>query len=211
MAIIDSANLSTDADGGIPSGDDSGTVPPASGPLDPNAEPKRKRGRPSNADKAARSSGGSADTSGTATRGSTQAGSYEKAQGKATGKKSLDISGYGLQIQGFHALAAIALKNPLIEISKTEADSLASALADVMKQYSINVSPAVMAWVKLATVSAAVYGPKVVATIAIKKAQAPQRQVQQAPASNAPVAQQQQGPVIGVPPVGAQPSKMSFG
>ena len=108
-------------------------------------------------------------------------------------------------------MAAVALKNPLIEISRTEADSLAMALSDVMKQYTINVSPTAMAWAKLIGVSAAVYGPKLMLTAAAKattrnaqQSSAPQRPAQSSNApGNAPI-------VVGIPPTGAQPGKMVF-
>lgn len=87
-------------------------------------------------------------------------------------------------------MAAVALKNPIIEISRSQADQLAIALSDVMKQYSINVNPAALAWIKLIGISATIYGPKILLTNAIK---AEQRKTAQpapvaAPQSNAPSA-----------------------
>ena len=67
-------------------------------------------------------------------------------------------------------MASLVLKNPLIEINKSEAEKLASALANVAKHYDFKVNPAVMAWVQLIGVGAAVYGPRIALTMSVKKA-----------------------------------------
>jgi TRAP-type uncharacterized transport system fused permease subunit len=105
-----------------------------------------------------------------------------------------------LQLQGVHKLAALALKNPLLEISKDEAEKLATAMIGVMKYHSINVSPGTLAWIQLAGVSAAVYGPRVAIAMATRKAAKPEKAT-----ATGPVA-----PLGGVDFTGQEPGKMRF-
>lgn len=83
-------------------------------------------------------------------------------------------------------MAALVLKNPLVEISPAESQKLAAALANVAKHYDFKVNPAIMAWMQLVGVGAAVYGPRVAITIQAKKATR-QAQQQTAPSNVQPI------------------------
>jgi hypothetical protein len=111
----------------------------------------------------------------------------------------LAVGDFALQLQGVHKLAALALKNPLLEISKDEAEKLATAMIGVMKYHSINVSPGTLAWIQLAGVSAAVYGPRVAISMAARKTAKSEK------AAPGPVA-----PLGGVDFTGQEAGKMRF-
>jgi hypothetical protein len=70
----------------------------------------------------------------------------------------------------------------------------------VMKYHSINISPGTLAWIQLAGVSAAVYGPRVAIAMAARKAAKPEKA-----ATPGPVA-----PLGGMDFVGQEPGKMRF-
>ena len=113
------------------------------------AEFKRGRGRP-------RKDGSSA---GSDSPGASSAGqSTAKSTGKGGAK--LDVDLFAKQLVGWHAMLALATKNPIWIISEGEAKSLASALKDVMMMHSINIDPRTLAYVKLLGVIAMLYGPK---------------------------------------------------
>lgn len=135
-----------------------------SSPINPDTEPKRKRGRPAGTGKhqrAAAEAGTFADTgAGAGTR------SYEKSTVK---KSPLVVSELAVQLEALHKMGALVLKNPLVEISQPESVKLASALANVAKHYDFKINPAIMAWLQLVGVGAAIYGPRVAVTIATKK------------------------------------------
>lgn len=72
-------------------------------------------------------------------------------------------------------MAAKLLKNPLLEITENEAMTLAAALQDVMALHSINISPSMLAYLKLVGAVGMIYGPRIAlyqaAMAAQKKAQ----------------------------------------
>jgi hypothetical protein len=115
----------------------------------------------------------------------------------------LVVGDFAVQLQGIHKLASMALKNPLVEISKEESEKLAVAMQGVMKHHSINVSPVALAWLQLAGVSVVVYGPRVALTLAAKKAANPKPEKQAAQ----PTAPANMG---GVDFTGQQPGTMRF-
>jgi hypothetical protein len=57
-------------------------------------------------------------------------------------------------------MLAMVTKNPVWIIDEKAAESLATALMDVMSHHSININPATVSYMKLIGVCAAVYGPK---------------------------------------------------
>lgn len=73
-------------------------------------------------------------------------------------------------------MAARLFKNPMLEISESEATTLAAALQDVMALHSINVSPSTLAYIKLIGAVGMIYGPRIAiyqaAVAAQKKANA---------------------------------------
>lgn len=81
----------------------------------------------------------------------------------------LDAKLFATQLQGAHQLAALVLKNPGWALTDDESQSLAVAMLDVSKQYEFNINPRVVAWLKLATVSAMIYGPRVAFLMPAKK------------------------------------------
>lgn len=93
-------------------------------------------------------------------------------------------------LQAGHEVAALVLKNPIVKIDKSEADKLANGIQGVLKYHSINVSPAMLAWVQLIGAASFVYVPRVGLTIAAKKATQKAQQnnaaMQAGPQSNAP-------------------------
>lgn len=52
------------------------------------------------------------------------------------------------------------LKAPELALEKDEADSLAAAISEVEKHYSVSLSPETRAWLGLGAVCAMVYGPR---------------------------------------------------
>jgi len=75
-------------------------------------------------------------------------------------------------------VAALLLKAPALNLSPGESVKLAEAINDVLAQYSIALSPRVMAWLKLGAVGVVVYGPRAAAIVVTRKA--PERQPQTA-------------------------------
>jgi hypothetical protein len=63
-------------------------------------------------------------------------------------------------------------KIPMLEISLKEAESLALAVKNVLVHHKINISPSTLAYVQLIGVCLAVYGPRLMFVMAVKKAEA---------------------------------------
>lgn len=66
-------------------------------------------------------------------------------------------------------MLAMLTKNPALEISDKESDTLARSLKNVMDQYQLKPNPRTMAWVQLAATSAAIYGPRIAVIAASRK------------------------------------------
>lgn len=71
------------------------------------------------------------------------------------------MSGIEALLFSTHAILAAGLKVPEIALSKTEAETLAKATADVAKHYPTSISPKTIAWCNLATCVGLTYGPRV--------------------------------------------------
>lgn len=78
---------------------------------------------------------------------------------------------FARQIVGAHMMLARLLKNPLLEISQQEAESLTVALKNVMVHHNINISPQTVAYIQFIGVCLAIYGPRLAIIMAAKKAE----------------------------------------
>ena len=166
---IDAGNTIAESDdtskpigsGGNSEGNNVGDI----GPRNPADETQpRKRGRPAGSGKNQRAANGIE-------------GGATVDEKRPTPKKALDLSNLASSLEGVHAMAALVLKNPTVAISKLESEKLALALQNLSKHYNIAISPVLIAWVQLAGVSAAIYGPRIVLNIAASKANAAKQKV----------------------------------
>lgn len=110
---------------------------------------KRGRGRP-------RKDGGAGSSGNPAGDGGRKEGP------RASGPKALDVDLFAQQLMGMHLIAAKLLRAPELIIGPDEAKNLAKAVQNLMKHYSINVSPKTVALMQLAGVAAAVYAPRAI-------------------------------------------------
>lgn len=128
----------------------------------PGFEPPKKRGRPSNKDRAAREAAQAA-INGASGREETAKAAGEgskKAKAKSGEKLTIDQTKFAGQIQGLHIIAAKLTGQQLLLIDEKEAYALAEAIANVAKQYDIQVNPRVAAGLQLAATAAMIYAPR---------------------------------------------------
>lgn len=64
---------------------------------------------------------------------------------------------------GIHALLALNLKVPELEITQEEGDQFIKASQNVMRHYSVTTTQKTLDWIALFGVGASIYGPRVVA------------------------------------------------
>lgn len=77
---------------------------------------------------------------------------------------------FATQLVGVHkVLGMVTGYGNVMEITDQEADSMASAITDVLAQYKIKLNPKVVAWSNLAGICAAVYAPKIIMIAAHNK------------------------------------------
>lgn len=156
-ALPDNPNI---LDGGIdeqlPLIDGDGTP---GNPRDPAASVKRGRGRP-------RKDGSNGTDAGTRSNGNPSGG-------ESFGKKptKLDVELFATQIVGAHAILANLTKNPLLNISQKEAESLALAIKNLLVFHKISLSPSTVAYIQFIGACLAIYGPRLMIIVAAKKAQ----------------------------------------
>lgn len=91
----------------------------------------------------------------------------------------LDIETFGRQIVGAHAIAGLLLKSNIPVINDVQGKELAIAIRDLAAQYDIKPNPRTMAWLKMAGVSAMVYGPKIMLVAQQQKMEREKRHAQQ--------------------------------
>ena len=72
-----------------------------------------------------------------------------------------DTSNLAKTLQGLHAVIAMGLALPELMLTEDESKVQADAIAAVMAEYEIPVSPATQALVNLAFVSFAIYAPRI--------------------------------------------------
>lgn len=75
--------------------------------------------------------------------------------------KNLAVNTLADQLFGGHKILAMITKQPLLEISETEAKTLAAAIKNVAQYHSIKIDPKYAAYGQLLVGCAAVYGPKI--------------------------------------------------
>lgn len=124
---------------------------PAEQPDAPNSEPpKRKRGRPSDAERALKESLGvpGAET------GGAKRGPKPKAKGS-------DPSTLAKSLVGIHQLAAMVTQIPEAQLSEGEAQALAEAVIAVCNEYGLSIDGKTGAAMQLFGACAMVYGPRV--------------------------------------------------
>lgn len=127
---------------------------------------KRGRGRP-------RKDGGAGSS------GSASGDGGRKESPRASGPKaSLDVDLFAQQLVGMHMIAAKLLNAPELMIGPDEAKNLAKAIQNIMKHYSINVSPKTIAMMQFMGVAAAIYAPRAI-MIANRKGHEAQHKKQQ--------------------------------
>lgn len=122
-------------------------------PTEPSSEPpKRKRGRPSNAEAALRETLGApadAPASGGAKRGP-----------KPKSGKSSDPAVLAKSIAGIHQLGAMLLQIPELQLQEEEAKGLADAVTAVCEEYGLSIDGKTGAAMQLLGAAAMVYGPR---------------------------------------------------
>lgn len=129
-------------------------------PAPPPVAPAKKRGRPSNADKAARESGASTVEQiekGAATGGSTK-------PRKASNTKRVtkdDLSSLAKQLVGLHQLGAMLSGIPEIAIAEPEGAALATGIIAVCEEYDLSINGKTGAALQLLGACAMVYTPRV--------------------------------------------------
>jgi len=144
--------------------------------------PPRKRGRPSNADLAARAAQAGGPVAPSAAPSATPVPPDASMPGKRgpkpgrrkKGMSAEDQSNLSRQIIGLHQIAAMATGIPELQVGEKEAELLASALANVSAEYGLSLSGKTGATLQLLGVAAMVYLPRLSALkarVAAKKAQ----------------------------------------
>lgn len=68
-------------------------------------------------------------------------------------------------LSGIHSILAVVSRDDLWELSDDETKMLAEALGNVQDQYDISLDPKTQAWLELAGVASAIYGPRVAAKV----------------------------------------------
>lgn len=135
-----------------------GSGSPRARESEPARSRKRKRGRPRAAKPAAESGAASA--------------SAERPKTKSLAVKGVDPATVAKNIAFAHSIAALRLGLPALALSDAEARKLADAVLELIALYDIQLSARMVAWLQLAGVGAAVYGPRAVAIVASRGARA---------------------------------------
>lgn len=127
--------------------------PQAEAAQSPQTPPKRRRGRPSNAERAARTGKPAEQT--------VPPSSSSTPPKKKPRTSSADATAaLAQQVQGLHQLAALALGIPELQIAPNEAQLLAGALDNVAQQYGLELGGKSGAVLQLAAACAAIYVPR---------------------------------------------------
>lgn len=136
---------------------------------DPTAPAPKKRGRKSNAERAAMAaeqieSGGAAPKTAAKKTGS--------------GRKSYqpsDIAAMSKQLQGLHQMAAIISGIPVLQIRPDEGDMLAAAIVNVSEQYDLSIDGKTGALIQILGAAAMIYVPRFGMVMAMSKQAKAQR------------------------------------
>lgn len=76
---------------------------------------------------------------------------------------------------GIHSILAVVSRDDIWELTDDECKTLAQALGNVQDQYNISIDPKMAAWLELAGVGAAIYGPRVAAKVMMSARNAPKQ------------------------------------
>lgn len=127
-------------------------IPPALEPEVSGEQPKRKRGRPSNAEKVIHEAIAGGDTP--------AANKPGPKPNKKAGGKAADPALLGKQLVGIHALAAMFTQIPELQLSEQEGEQLGAAIINVCDQYSLSVDGKTGAAIQLLAAAAMIYAPR---------------------------------------------------
>lgn len=119
-------------------------------------KPTRKRGRPSNAEKALTETL-EKETPGAA---SGDAPSSNKPGRKPKAKSSTTGEALGKQLVGVHALAALMLQLPEIQLKEEEGVQLGNAIIAVCDEYGLSITGKTGAAIQLFAAAAMIYAPR---------------------------------------------------
>lgn len=113
-----------------------------------------------------------------------QSGGGERARtGRPRAASSrLDITGVQAVLYSIHAGVAGVMQNPVWMIEEGEAAQLGKALIEVERQYPTRIDPRALAWINLLGVAGAIYGPRILASLADIKARRDAARAGQRPA-----------------------------
>lgn len=116
---------------------------------------------------------------GTDDNGPAEASEERRGRGRPPGSPNRKKANVGLiesLLISVHTMAAAALKMPHLALGEEEAENLAKALAKVQEQYDVSLDPKTEAWINLAMVGGAVYGPRVLVAMHLAASNKPQKQ-----------------------------------
>jgi len=85
-------------------------------------------------------------------------------------KKKANLGVIESALIGIHGVAATLLNNASWALSPDEAKNMAEALAELQSHYDIALDEKTEAWLKVVMVAGAIYGPRVVLPIVLKRA-----------------------------------------
>lgn len=130
-------------------------------------KPKRRGGWPAGKP---RGTGGGSDNH--SAGGGASAGSASGGRKTAAQKETLDLSGIEAALVGIHAGLAMLTKNPVWEMPKQEAESVAKAVANVARHYpKLAGHEKLVDWVMLIQALGMAYGTRIYLTMPDKKAE----------------------------------------
>jgi len=155
--------INTEETGGENAPIENTSAPTESAPIEPaGAAPAKKRGRPSNAERAARAAGAS-----TAEKIESGNAPQSAASGKAKSGKSAkrvtatDAGALAKQLVGLHTLGAMISGIPEFIINEDEGKILAGGIVAVCEEYDLSIDGKTGAALNLLGACAMVYGPRV--------------------------------------------------
>lgn len=154
-------------DGGSANGDDFRFDDNTKPPTDNGGNPKDNGGNPPKVDLAAASDNGNGEP-GKRKRGR-PSGSGNKSKPKA--QAPLDIDFVQISLLSIHTMLASLVNVPELELTDDEAAKLAKAVHNVSRYYPVSIDPKAQAWFGLATAAGSIYGTRLFAVMARKKAE----------------------------------------
>lgn len=155
------------------------TQPPAPPPPGSDAPAAKKRGRPSNAERAAREAANSTAEQIESGGAASAPAASKKASANRKKISRDDVGALANQLVGIHTVAAMATGVQEIAISDKEGLALANGIIAVCEEYGLSISGKTGAALQLLGAAAMIYGPRVFAVKMRMDKQAAQRKAQQ--------------------------------